>query len=63
MTRLNMDTSAFTELVHYVDNLDSTLTKVTLTASPVQLRALATDLWRYSFAQANLGQLPIAYRA
>lgn len=53
---------AFTELVHYVDNLDSTLTKVTLTASPVQLRALATDLWRYSaFAQANLGQLPIAH--
>lgn len=53
---------AFTELVHYVDNLDSTLTKVILTASPAQLRALATDLWRYSaFAQANLGQLPIAH--
>ena len=53
---------AFTELTHYVNNLDNTLTKVTLTASPSHLRQLAADLWRYSaFAQANLGQLPVAH--
>ncbi|MCK9478638.1 MAG: germination protein YpeB [Firmicutes bacterium] len=52
---------AFTELVHYVNNLDSTLTKAVVANSPTQLSSLAVDLWRQAaFAQANLGQLPIS---
>jgi len=52
---------AFTELVHYVNNLDSTLTKAVAASTPSQLSSLAVDLWRQAaFAQANLGQLPIS---
>ncbi len=52
---------AFTELVHYVNNLDTTLTKAAVASSPAQLSSLAIDLWRQAaFAQANLGQLPVA---
>ncbi len=53
---------AFTELVHYVNNLDTTLTKAAVATSPAQLSSLAVDLWRQAaFAQANLGQLPVAH--
>ncbi|NLB81222.1 MAG: germination protein YpeB [Clostridiaceae bacterium] len=52
---------AFTELVHYTNNLDATLTKATIANSPTQLSGLAVDLWRQAaFAQANLGQLPVS---
>lgn len=52
---------AFTELVHYVSNLDSTLTKAAVASSPSHLSSLSIDLWRQAaFAQANLGQLPVA---
>ncbi len=53
---------AFTELVHYVNNLDTTITKAMVANSPTQLSALAADLWRQAaFAQASLGQLPVAH--
>lgn len=52
---------AFTDLVDYVNSLDTTLTKAMVANSPAQLSSLAADLWRQSaFAQANLGQLPLA---
>jgi len=52
---------AFTDLVDYVNNIDTTLTKAMVTTSPNQLAELATDLWREAaFAKANLGQLPIS---
>ncbi|MDR0405908.1 MAG: germination protein YpeB, partial [Clostridiales bacterium] len=52
---------AFTELVDYVNSLDATLAKTLAVSSPAQLSTLAAELWRQSaFAQANLGQLPLA---
>jgi len=52
---------AFTDLVDYVNNIDTTLAKAMITTSPSQLTILAADLWRESaFAKANLGQLPIS---
>lgn len=55
---------AFAEMVDYVDNIDSKLSKSLVVSSPTQLNILANEIWRdASFAQANLGQLPITNTA
>lgn len=52
---------AFTDLVDYVNGIDTTLTKAMVSTSPNQLATLSADLWRQAaFAKANLGQLPIS---
>lgn len=55
---------AFAEMVDYVDNIDEKLAKSLVVSSPTQLNILANEIWRdASFAQANLGQLPITNTA
>lgn len=58
----NQYTRAFQDLVDSVSNLDTTLAKGAVANSPAMLSDIANDVYRQAtFAQANLGQLPIAH--
>ena len=52
---------SFSDLVDYVGNIEVELKKGKAVTDTSQMTALASDIWRKaSFAQANLGQLPIS---
>lgn len=52
---------SFSDLVDYVGNLEVELKKGKAVTDTAQMTALTSDIWRKaSFAQANLGQLPIS---
>ncbi|MBC7765076.1 MAG: germination protein YpeB [Hyphomonadaceae bacterium] len=52
---------AFHELVDTVNNVEVSLAKSQLVSSERKMTDLASEVWRYAtFAQADLGQLPIA---
>lgn len=58
----NQYTRAFQDLVDSVSDLDTTLAKGAVANSPAMLADIASDVYRQAtFAQANLGQLPIAH--
>ena len=58
----NQYTRAFQDLVDSVSDLDTTLAKGAVANSPAMLADIAGDVYRQAtFAQANLGQLPIAH--
>ncbi len=58
----NQYNRAFHELVGYVDDIDTLLSKAQLTKSPSQLATLSSDLFRQSAeAKSCLGQLPTSY--
>lgn len=55
----NQYNRAFHELVGYVDDIDTLLSKAQLTKSPAQLAKLSSDIFRQSAeAKSCLGQLP-----
>lgn len=55
----NQYNRAFHELVGYVDNIDTMLSKSQLTKSPAQLAKLSSDIFRQAAeAKSCLGQLP-----
>ena len=59
ITNENQYNRAFHELVGYVDNIDTLLSKAQLTKSPAQLAKLSSDIFRQSAeAKSCLGQLP-----
>lgn len=59
ITNENQYNRAFHELVGYVDNIDTILSKTQLTKSPAQLARLSSDIFRQSAeAKSCLGQLP-----
>ncbi|MGN0107958.1 MAG: germination protein YpeB [Hominilimicola sp.] len=59
ITSENQYNRAFHELVGYVDNIDTLLSKAQLTKSPAQLAKLSSDIFRQSAeAKSCLGQLP-----
>lgn len=52
---------SFSDLVDYVGNIEVELKKGKAVTDTSQMTALSSDIWRKaSFAQANLGQLPIS---
>lgn len=52
---------SFSELVDYVGNIEVELKKGKAVTDTAQMVTLASDIWRKaSFAQSNLGQLPIS---
>ncbi len=58
----NQYTRAFQDLVDSVGDLNTTLAKGAVASTPVMLSDIANDVYRQAtFAQANLGQLPIAH--
>ena len=57
VTTENQYNRAFHELVGYVDDIDTLLSKTQLTKSPAQLAKLSSDIFRQS-AESCLGQLP-----
>ena len=59
VTTENQYNRAFHELVGYVDDIDTLLSKTQLTKSPAQLAKLSSDIFRQSAeAKSCLGQLP-----
>ncbi len=59
ITSENQYNRAFHELVGYVDDIDTLLSKAQLTKSPAQLAKLSSDIFRQSAeAKSCLGQLP-----
>lgn len=59
ITTENQYNRAFYDLVEYVDNIDTLLSKAQLTKSPSQLAKLSSDIFRQSAeAKSCLGQLP-----
>lgn len=59
ITSENQYNRAFHELVGYVDDIDTLLSKAQLTKSPSQLAKLSSDIFRQSAeAKSALGQLP-----
>ena len=55
----NQYNRAFHELVGYVDDIDTLLSKAQLTKSPAQLAKLSSDIFRQAAeAKSCLGQLP-----
>lgn len=59
ITNENQYNRAFHELVGYVDDIDTLLSKAQLTQSPAQLAKLSSDIFRQSAeAKSCLGQLP-----
>ncbi len=52
---------AFTELVSYVNDIETELTKATITSDKQIAASLAEKVWMYSaFAKENLGLLPVS---
>lgn len=50
---------SFYELVQYVDDIESSLSKSVLAYDPKQMVQISSDIYRYaSSARANLGELP-----
>ncbi len=59
ITNENQYNRAFHELVGYVDEIDTLLSKAQLTKSPAQMATLSSDIFRQSAeAKSCLGQLP-----
>ncbi|MGE4283397.1 MAG: germination protein YpeB [Clostridia bacterium] len=58
----NQYNRSFHELVNYVENLETSLSKGMLVSSPDQMAGLSSEISRKAaFAQANVGQLPISH--
>ncbi len=57
----NQYNRAFHELVNYIDDIDTLLSKSQLASSPAQLASISSDIFRQSAeAKSCLGQLPIS---
>lgn len=54
-------TRAFSELIEYVENIDTMLIKTMVTASPAKTANFLEETWRYAtLAETNLSELPLS---